>query len=190
MISRVRSPSVFICGSEYNLQRQLHRPRPPNLIQRIEAAILPTAAERGSQHLGRLPEERRTHIVCRRAEVGVVEDVEKVRSHLKRKLFAEFELSAQRQIDLRRTESAQGISSQISLDRSRGCRECCPVDSLSAGYVRIGDPEWDSGNEIRPLYAGGSRQETTEGILSGDYIHRRRGSSVNDRISRPVSKDR
>ncbi len=58
MISRVRSPSVFICGSEYNLQGQLRRPRAADLIQRIEAAILTAASERRSQHLRRLPEQR------------------------------------------------------------------------------------------------------------------------------------
>jgi len=36
------------------------------------------------------------------------------RSALKRKPLPEFELPARRQIDLRRAESAQGISSQIS----------------------------------------------------------------------------
>ena len=49
------------------------------------------------------------------SKIGVVEDVEKIRSRLKRKPLPEFELPPQRQIDLRRAESAQGISSQISL---------------------------------------------------------------------------
>jgi hypothetical protein len=45
----------------------------------------------------------------------VVEDVEKIRSRLKSKPLPESELPPQRQIDLRRAESAQGVSSQISL---------------------------------------------------------------------------
>jgi hypothetical protein len=40
----------------------------------------------------------------------VVEDVEKIGSRLKRKALPELELPSQRQIDLRSTESAQGIS--------------------------------------------------------------------------------
>ena len=94
------------------------------MIQRIEAAILAAASERCSQHLGRLAEEGRSEVVDRGSEVGVVEDVEKIRSRLKREPLPEFELPPQRQIDLRRAESAQGISSQISLHRSGGCREC------------------------------------------------------------------
>ena len=45
---------------EHKLQGQLRRARAADLIQRIEAAILAAAAERGSQHLCRLAEERRT----------------------------------------------------------------------------------------------------------------------------------
>jgi hypothetical protein len=45
----------------------------------------------------------------------VVEDVEKIRSRLKSKPLPESELPPQRPIDLRRAESAQGVSSQISL---------------------------------------------------------------------------
>jgi hypothetical protein len=67
----------------------------------------------------------------------VVEDVEKIRSLLKSKSLPEFELPPQRQIDLRSAESVQGISSQISLHRSGGYRECGWVDFLSAGYVGI-----------------------------------------------------
>src|SRR5205085_10523242 len=122
--------------------------------------------------LSGLPEERRGEIVCRRAEVGVVEDVEKIRSRLKSKPLPEFELSPQRQIDLRRAESAQGVASQGSLARCRGYRECRSTDSLSAAYVWICNPEGYSGNQIRALYAGGTRQETTEGILSGYYTYR------------------
>jgi hypothetical protein len=50
------------------------------LIKPIKAA----ASERSSQHRGRLPEERRTHVVDGRAEIGVAEDVEKIRSRERR----------------------------------------------------------------------------------------------------------
>jgi hypothetical protein len=81
----------------------------------------------------------------------VVEDVEKIRSRLKGKPLVESELPPERQIDLRHAESAQGISSQMSLHRPGGNRECRWIDFPSAGYVRIGDPEWHSGNQIRTL---------------------------------------
>ena len=82
--------------------------------------------------------------------------LKKIRSRLKSKPLPEFELPPQRQIDLRSAESAQGISSQISLHRPGGYRECRLVDFLSAGYVRICNPERHSGNQIRTLYAVGS----------------------------------
>ena len=40
------------------------------------------------------------------SKIGVVEDVEKIRSRLKRKPLPEFELPPQRQIDIRGAESA------------------------------------------------------------------------------------
>src|SRR5438105_4412474 len=82
--------------SEQKLQRQLRRARAADLIQRIEAAILAAAPQGRSQHLGRLAEKRRRQIVCRWAEIGVVEEVEKIRSRLKSKPLPEFELPPQR----------------------------------------------------------------------------------------------
>ena len=86
----------------------------------------------------------------------MVEDVEKVRSRLERKALPDFELPAQRQIDLRRAESAQGVASQGSLPRRRGYAECRGIDYLFAGYVRIGSPQGYSQHQIRTLYARGS----------------------------------
>jgi hypothetical protein len=60
---------------------------------------------------------------------GVVEDVEKIRSRLKSKPLVELELPAQRQIDLGSAESAQGISSQLSLHRTGGIRPPFETDS-------------------------------------------------------------
>jgi hypothetical protein len=50
------------------------------------------------------------------AEVGVLEEGEKMRSRLKSKPLPELELPSQRQIDLGSVESAKGTSSQISVD--------------------------------------------------------------------------
>ena len=113
-----RSRDSSLIRSEHELQSQLRGPRSADLIERIEAAVLAAASERGSQHLRRLPELRRAQIVDGASEIGVVEDVEKIRARLKSKPLAEFELPAQRQIDIRCVESAQGISSQISLHRA------------------------------------------------------------------------
>ena len=121
-------------------------------------------------------------VVCRGSEIGVVEDVEKIRSRLKREALPEFELPAQRQVDLGRAESAQGISSQGSLPRRGGYAECRSTDSLSAGRVRICNPESYSRIQIRTRCAEGSRQGATKRIPSGYHIHRGRSSSIDDRI--------
>jgi hypothetical protein len=60
----------------------------------------------------------------------MVEGVEKIRSRLKSTSLVELELPPQRQIDLRRAESAQGIPCQTSLQRPSGYR-CCK--SIAAG---------------------------------------------------------
>ena len=113
------------------------RSRSANLIQRIESAALAAASERCSHHLPRLTELRRTKIVDRASEIGVVEHVEKIGSRLKGKPLPNFEVPPQRQIDLRSAGSTQGISPQISLHRPGRYRERRWIDFPSAGYVRI-----------------------------------------------------
>src|SRR5271166_5078948 len=138
-------------SSKLQLQRQLHRPRPANLVQRIEAAALAAASQPVIQGLRRLPEQRRSEVVDGAAKIGVIEDVEHVRAGLQRKPLAEGEPPLQRQIDLRSAKSAQGISSQISLPR-RGCAEGRFINDLSAACVRIGKIDRHAGNHIRPIY--------------------------------------
>jgi hypothetical protein len=76
----------------------------------------------------------------------VVEDVEEIRSHLKRKPLPEFELSPQRQIDLRGAESAQSVASQISLHRRAGYREC----GIALGAVSVPSPSDCAGIQRAP----------------------------------------
>ena len=59
------------------LQRKLHRSRPADLVQGIEATGSAAGAERSAEHLG-LAEQRRDHIIDPTAEVRAVEDVEEV----------------------------------------------------------------------------------------------------------------
>ena len=98
----------------------MDRARPADLVQRVEAASLATGAQGGGQRLGRFPEERRAEVVCRGSKVGVVEDVEEIPSRLKGKPVEDLELSARRQIDLRRAEAARGILEGYGSDRSAG----------------------------------------------------------------------
>lgn len=62
---------------------------------------------------------------------------------------------------LRGAEPAQDIPSQISLHYSARYAECRRVDSLSAGDVRIGNPERCSWEKIRAL--GAERSVSSRG---------------------------
>lgn len=77
---------------KHELQRQLHGTWSADLIERIEPTVRAAASERRSQHLRRLPELRRTEIVDGTPEIGVIEDVEQIRSRLKSKPLPKFEL--------------------------------------------------------------------------------------------------
>ena len=57
-------------SSELQFQSQLRRAWAADLIQRIEAAILAAASERGSQHPRRLTEERGTEVVWGGPKLG------------------------------------------------------------------------------------------------------------------------
>ena len=134
--AQFREPQIFL-ALEYQLQRQLCRARAADLVQRIEAAGLAAGAERCSEHLGGLAEERRAHIVGRRAEIGVVEDVEEIGARLEGEALIELELPAQRQIDLGRAESVEDVAAESSLNGARGDAERGFVDAL-AGRRRWG----------------------------------------------------
>jgi hypothetical protein len=86
----------------------------------------------------------------------VVQEVEEIGAGLQGEAFVEAELAAEGQVGLGGAEAAEGVSSEIALDGSRGDGEGGGVDLLSAGYVGIVEPERDSGNQIRALNAGGS----------------------------------
>ena len=80
----------------------------------------------------------------------MVEDVEEVPSELESKAVEDLELTAQRQIELRRSESAKGIASEISVARGRDAECRCVVD-LAAGFVRVIEIVRHSGNQIWAL---------------------------------------
>ena len=88
-----------------------------DLVQRIETA----AAQCAFQGLCCLPEQRRSEVVYRAAEVGMVEDVEEVRARLQPNALSKGEGPAQGEIDMGGAEAAQGH--RIPNRRTR-CQEC------------------------------------------------------------------
>ena len=69
--------------SELHLERQLHRARAPDLVQRGESAILSPAAEEGVQRLCGFAELWRRQIVDRSTEVRMIQNIEEIASDLK-----------------------------------------------------------------------------------------------------------
>src|SRR6266481_5309247 len=145
-----------LSSSKLKLERKLNRTRAPDLVQRIKAAVLAAAAEVVVQHLCGLAELGCAEVIDRVAEVRVIQNVEDIASRLQRKTFCKAKLPTQRQVPLRRTESTQGIASQIPLpgDRYR-CGECRCVDHLASRRALWVKVKRHAGNDIRPVAAVG-----------------------------------
>src|SRR5215470_8701042 len=84
---------LIFSTSELKLKRQLNRARAADLVQRIETAALPAAAQRTGQHLRGFAELRRAEKVDRAAEIGVVENIEEISARLKSQPLGEVELA-------------------------------------------------------------------------------------------------
>ena len=74
-------------NSKLELEGELDRARAADLIQRIEATIGATRAQAARQCLRGLTEERITQVVVGRAEVRMVENIEKLRPKLQVQLL-------------------------------------------------------------------------------------------------------
>src|SRR5262249_47887172 len=173
---------------ELEADRELDRTWAADLIQRAEAAALSPGSQRAVQHLRGLPELRGAEVVDRTAEVRMVQDVEHVHASLEREAARHAELTAHRQVPLRRAESPQSVAPEIALNCGRGA-ECLRVDdpaSRRAGLVEI---ERHARNHVRTLHAAGSRQRTAEGVFPRDHVDGRRAARVHDRIDRPILED-
>jgi hypothetical protein len=101
MRSAAVQPSEKNVDSEQQLQRQLHRARAADLVERVKSAALAAAAQPGVQRLRRVSELRRTQVVDGAAEVRVVEDVEEIASETKVNSLGYWKFTLERDIGLR-----------------------------------------------------------------------------------------
>ena len=117
-----------------NLQRQLDRARPPNLIERVETTIR-AAAQTIRQHLRR-PAKRSTigKIVIGIAEVRVVQDVKGFGPETKRGGFGEAKSPLYSDIPLRRVEAPQNVAPEIALLTIGGRRKGFRIENFPPGY--------------------------------------------------------
>src|SRR5208337_2171993 len=182
---------VFL-WSEDQFQCELDRSRPTDLIKRTQGTpSRVVSAQTAAQHLKRPAELRLIVDVGHRGgKVGVVDNIEHLRPELKSKRLGKWKIAMNREIPLRRTESAQCISAQVSLAkgvavavgrrRNKGCR----VESFSA---RAGHAKHDlalAAAQIEGLARhniGADQSETAKERGEGRFTivksHRRRRSS-------------
>src|ERR1700741_3740278 len=109
---------------EGQLQRQLNRSGPADLIQRAETAVGAARAQAARQGLRRLAEEAVGNVVVRLAEVRVVEDVEEFGAKTKPEPLRHCELPLQGEIRLPRSETSQHVASEITLVPCGGGTPC------------------------------------------------------------------
>jgi len=75
--------------SELEFEGKLDRARAANLIEGVETAIRAAGAQAAREGLRRVAEQRTGQVIVRRAEVGVIEDVEELQSKAKAQLLGE-----------------------------------------------------------------------------------------------------
>jgi len=122
--------------SKLHLQRQLNRPRPANLIQRIKPAIRAAGPQAVRQRLRRVAEQRASQHVCWVAEVGVIENVEELGAEAKPHLLSDAKHPLHPDIRLRSVEAAQHVAAEITL-LPCGCRRKRRlIEDLAAGISR------------------------------------------------------
>src|SRR5271157_2524601 len=160
---------------ELQLERQLDRAGTADLIQRIQAAALAAAAQITVQGLRRNAELRRGHVVDRRAELRVVEDVEKIGAGLQRKTLAELEQPLQGEIDLRSVEAAQGVASQVAL-AAGGQGKGRVIDDPSAGRRWVGEVQGRAG--LRLIAVGNANKQIADQLSITEETVKSRVKSI------------
>ena len=105
------------------------------MVKGIEAAVCAAGAEAVCQGLSRAAEQGAGQDVCGRAEVWVIEEVEKLRPETKSHSLREPKLPLQCEVNLPRTKTSQHIASEIAL-RSRGrCGKRSAIEDFASGEL-------------------------------------------------------
>ena len=88
-------------------QRKLSRAWTTDLIERIESSTKAAVAKRPPIHLGGDTKwSAGSKAAAHRAEIGMIEDIEEIRSELKVNTIGEVELAPKRQVHLKQRESS------------------------------------------------------------------------------------
>ena len=117
------------------LHRQLDRARSATLVERIEAAILPSHSEGVRQHLRRAAEQRARQRAGGAAEVGMIQRIEEPGAEAQPHALPEPNDPPQPEIGLRGSEPAQHVAPEIALLPGRRGEE----NSWCTWRARAGD---------------------------------------------------
>src|SRR5262249_49084926 len=139
---------------ELKSRRELDRSWSADLVQGTEAAVCCTSAETVGERPGGVTERRRGQIVLGAAEIRLVEDMEALAAQAKPEACGRPELTLQRDVGLRRAESAKDIAAEVPLLTVRGRSERGPVEDFSPGVLRPEQFKRHPGVHIRPRAQG------------------------------------
>jgi len=155
--------------SELQLERQLYRARAADLVQRIEATVGAAGAEAACQGLRRVAKLRTRKVVGRRAEVRMVEDIEELRPKKEADLLRNTKLPLNGEVELKRSEAAQNVSSKISLLSGGWKDESFAVENLAAGVLRPEEFQRYAWDDVRTVPQSCPRIER----ISAYHVHGR-----------------
>src|SRR5687767_9765148 len=124
---------VWDDSSELESEPQLNRSGPADLVKGIEAAVRATGAETSRQHLRRSSELRAGQLADGCAEIGSIENVEKLRPEAQMNLRCQLKKTLQGKIDLEGAKPAQHVPAKVALLSLGRCTERGGVENLASG---------------------------------------------------------
>ena len=117
-------------------KRKLDRARSANLVERVETTIRTTGPETAREGLRRVAEQRIGQAVVGIAEIGMVENIEKLRPESQIQLFRNPKLPLESYVRLRCPQASQHIAPEITLRALGRWSKSRFVENLPARILR------------------------------------------------------
>jgi len=171
-------------SSKLKFEGQLDRAGAADLIQRVEAAVGAAGPQTVRQRLRRAAEQGAGQDAGGIAEVGVIEDVEELRSEAKPHFLGYAELPLQPEIDLRSVETPQYVASEIALLPDGWCRKSRLIENFAAGISAAGEFKRDSRIYVRAEkdFGAPGNGRSTNNVNGGSR------SGQNETVQRPTAQ--
>src|SRR5215469_4381138 len=174
---RGQCPSEF-ARSKREPQGELDRARTANLVQRIETAVCAARTQTARQRLRRMAEERAAERVVGRTEIGMIENVEELRSEPQVPPLGERKLPLESHVRLRCPKAAQHVAPEMALRPRRSRFERVFVKNLAAGILRAEKLKRVPRHNVRAGSHGGAARE----VNGANNVIGRSGPSQNEGV--------